>query len=145
MSQNDPNFENLSFEEALAQLERIVRSLDAGQSTLEKSLQDYEQGVKLLRHCHTALQNAERRIEILKGVSPDGTPVTEIADENRFVTDASQPGQRRGRSTQKAASSDDETLREEKPARKKRVRKSRPENDVEIDNDELNDVPFDFD
>jgi len=145
MSQNeskpdsDAKFENLSFEDALTQLERIVRSLDAGQSNLETSLDDYEKGVKLLRHCHATLQNAERRIEILKGVSADGTPMTERANENRFLTDAAQPGQRRG--TSQAEVNGEDTLDVAKPVRKKRVRKVSQDNNF----DEQNDIPFDFD
>ena len=140
MSQNeskpdsDAKFENLSFEDALTQLERIVRSLDTGQSNLETSLADYEKGVKLLRHCHAALQNAERRIEILKGVSADGMPMTETANENHFFTDATQPGQRR--STSKEDVSD-----VAKQVRKKRVRKMSQDDDF----GEQNDIPFDFD
>jgi len=131
-----PNHEttDISFEDALAQLERIVRSLDAGQSSLEASLQDYEKGVRLLRHCYATLQNAEQRIEILKGVAADGSLTTEIAGKNQFVTDTSLPGQHRA-----AESRGTETERE--PVRKKRVRKAVRE----YDGDDANDIPFDFD
>ena len=128
---------DLSFEEALAELERIVRALDAGQSNLEASLRDYEKGIQLLRHCHTTLQNAERRIEILKSVKPDGSFVTEIAAESQFLTDTAQPGQRRGTEIERARP-DGEKLQ---PARKKRVRKALREDDL----DESHDIPFDFD
>jgi len=126
------NINDLVFEDALAELERIVRALDAGQSSLEASLRDYEKGVRLLRHCHATLQNAERRIEILRavgpeyrqGVNPDGGFVTEQVAESQFLTDATQPGQRKS-----------------EPQRKKRVRKAVQDHDVE----ETNDIPFDFD
>ena len=114
----------LTFEDALAELERIVRALDAGRSSLEASLRDYEKGIQLLRHCHATLQNAERRIEILKGVHPDGGIVTEQVAESQFLTDATQPGQRKS-----------------EPLRKKRVRKAAQDHDA----DETNDIPFDFD
>jgi len=114
----------LTFEDALTELERIVRALDAGQSSLEASLRDYEKGIQLLRHCHATLQNAERRIEILKGVNPDGGFVTEQVPESQFLTDATQPGQRKS-----------------EPLRKKRVRKAVQDHDVE----ETNAIPFDFD
>ena len=145
MSQNeskpdsDAKFENLAFEDAFTQLERIVRSLDAGQSNLEMSLADYEKGVKLLRHCHAILQNAERRIEILKGVSADGMPTTETTNENRFLTDAAQPGQRRG--TSQADATGEDVSGAAKQIRKKRVRKVSQDNNF----DEPNDIPFDFD
>ena len=123
--------DELTFEDALAELERIVRALDAGQSSLEASLRDYEKGIRLLRHCHATLQNAERRIEILKTVNPDGGFVTEQVAESQFLTDATQPGQRKS----EQQPSDTQQLR------KKRVRKATREHDVE----EPNDIPFDFD
>ena len=78
---DNSNINGLSFEDALAELERIVRALDAGQTSLEASLRDYEKGIQLLRHCHATLQNAERRIEVLKNVNPDGSFETETAPE----------------------------------------------------------------
>ena len=154
MSQNEPKsndaqkIENLSFEDALAQLERVVRSLDAGQSSLETSLADYERGVKLFRHCHAALQNAERRIEILKNVSPDGSLTTEIASENQFLTDAAKPGQYRGGQAPVSPSADPdgsladagESETSEKTVRKKRVRKTAQDDNF----DKTSDISFDF-
>lgn len=54
-----------SFETSLEELERIVRELEQGELTLEKSLDLFEQGVKLSRECQERLNQAERRIEIL--------------------------------------------------------------------------------
>ncbi len=53
------------FETAIAELESIVKKLEEGDSTLEQSLALYERGVQLSRFCHTRLEEAERRIEIL--------------------------------------------------------------------------------
>jgi exodeoxyribonuclease VII small subunit len=53
------------FETALAELERIVKSLEDGDLALEKSLELYERGVQLSRFCHARLEDAERRIELL--------------------------------------------------------------------------------
>ena len=53
------------FETSLEELERIVRELEQGELTLEKSLELFEQGVKLSRECQDRLSQAERRIEIL--------------------------------------------------------------------------------
>jgi exodeoxyribonuclease VII small subunit len=53
------------FEAAIAELEAIVKKLDAGDLTLETSLQLYERGVQLSRFCHARLEDAERRIEVL--------------------------------------------------------------------------------
>jgi exodeoxyribonuclease VII small subunit len=54
-----------NFESSLEQLEEIVRQLEHGDLTLEKSLELFEQGVKLSRECQDRLSQAERRIEIL--------------------------------------------------------------------------------
>ena len=54
-----------NFETSLEELERIVRELEQGELTLEKSLELFEQGVKLSRECQERLSQAERRIEIL--------------------------------------------------------------------------------
>ena len=54
-----------TFESSLEELERIVRQLEQGELTLEKSLELFEQGVKLSRDCQERLSQAERRIEIL--------------------------------------------------------------------------------
>jgi exodeoxyribonuclease VII small subunit len=60
MSNNSQNFES-----SLEELERIVRELERGDLPLEKSLELFEQGVKLSRSCQERLNEAERRIEIL--------------------------------------------------------------------------------
>jgi len=54
-----------TFESSLEELERIVRQLEQGELTLEKSLELFEQGVTLSRDCQERLNQAERRIEIL--------------------------------------------------------------------------------
>jgi exodeoxyribonuclease VII small subunit len=54
-----------TFEASLAELERIVRELERGELPLEKSLELFEQGVKLSRECQERLNEAERRIEVL--------------------------------------------------------------------------------
>ncbi len=53
------------FESAIAELETIVKTLEAGDLALEKSLALFERGVQLSRFCHAQLEEAERRIEIL--------------------------------------------------------------------------------
>lgn len=54
-----------SFEASLEALERIVRQLESGDLPLEKSLELFEQGVRLSRECQERLSQAERRIEVL--------------------------------------------------------------------------------
>jgi exodeoxyribonuclease VII small subunit len=53
------------FESALAELETIVKTLEEGELTLERSLALFERGVELSRFCHARLADAERRIEVL--------------------------------------------------------------------------------
>ena len=53
------------FESAAAELASIVKTMEEGDLSLEKSLELYERGVELSRYCHTRLEEAERRIEIL--------------------------------------------------------------------------------
>jgi len=59
------NKEDLSFEEAYAQLEAAVTALQDGQMPLERALQYYEEGMKLAQHCHELLQKAELRVQQL--------------------------------------------------------------------------------
>jgi exodeoxyribonuclease VII small subunit len=59
------NNENKSFESSLEALEQIVRQLEDGDLPLEKSLELFEQGIRLSRECQERLGQAERRIEIL--------------------------------------------------------------------------------
>ena len=54
-----------TFEASLQSLEKIVRELERGELPLEKSLELFEQGVRLSRECQERLNEAERRIEVL--------------------------------------------------------------------------------
>jgi exodeoxyribonuclease VII small subunit len=63
MSSTDPTIKD--FEAAIAELESIVKKLEDGDLPLETSLQLYERGVQLSRFCHSSLEEAERRIEVL--------------------------------------------------------------------------------
>ncbi len=57
--------ENLSFEEALVELEEIVTKLEAGELTLEESLALFERGQKLAALCNRQLDEASLRVEQL--------------------------------------------------------------------------------
>ncbi len=59
------NSQPRNFESSLEELEKIVRELEQGELPLEKSLELFEQGVRLSRECQDRLNQAERRIEIL--------------------------------------------------------------------------------
>ncbi len=62
--------DKMSFEEALAELETIVRQLEAGEVELEKSIAIYERGAALKAHCDARLKAAELKVEqIVQGAS----------------------------------------------------------------------------
>ena len=56
---------NVSFETALVELESLVERMEAGDLSLEDSLAAFERGVKLTRHCQSALKNAELKVKVL--------------------------------------------------------------------------------
>jgi len=53
----------LSFEEAIKELTSIVGKIEQGEIALQDSLEQYEKGMALIKHCRTILQKAEKRIE----------------------------------------------------------------------------------
>ncbi len=73
---SEPPNENLTFEQALAELDRVVRDLENGQLGLEDSLGRYERGVSLLKRCYAQLSQAEQRVLLLTGVDAEGQPIT---------------------------------------------------------------------
>lgn len=78
----EPQPETLTFEQALADLERIVHELEDGQIGLEESLARYEKGIGLLKRCHAQLRQAEQRILLLTGMDEQGKPVTQVFDHS---------------------------------------------------------------
>jgi len=66
----------LSFEDALTELEKIVRALEGGQMKLEDAMSSYERGAALRRHCDTKLREAEMRVQAIVERA-DGTLATE--------------------------------------------------------------------
>lgn len=62
------------FEDALAELDLILRELEDGTTNLEDALARYERGIGLLRQCYGQLQNAEQKIRSLAGQNEDGSP-----------------------------------------------------------------------
>jgi exodeoxyribonuclease VII small subunit len=57
----------VDLEKALAELEEIVTQLEGGELSLEKSLKQFERGVRLSRECQAALKDAEQRVQALMG------------------------------------------------------------------------------
>jgi exodeoxyribonuclease VII small subunit len=69
----------LSFEDALAELEAIVRQLEEGKGKLEDSIKAYARGALLKRHCEAKLAEARAKVEKIK-LGPEGPTGLEPAD-----------------------------------------------------------------
>ncbi len=68
----------LSFEEALAELQELVKRLERGDNKLEEAIKAYERGAALKRHCEAKLREAQLKVDrIVQGA--DGTITTEPA------------------------------------------------------------------
>ncbi len=67
----------LSFEEALAELEDIVRRLEGGQGRLEEAIAAYERGAALRRHCEQKLAEAEAKVQKIVE-TPAGPTLREV-------------------------------------------------------------------
>ncbi|MBP2235418.1 exodeoxyribonuclease VII small subunit [Sinorhizobium kostiense] len=61
-----PDVSALSFEQAVEELERIVSALERGDVALDKSIEIYERGEALKKHCEALLKAAEDRIEKIR-------------------------------------------------------------------------------
>jgi exodeoxyribonuclease VII small subunit len=72
---------SLSFEEALAELEKIVQRLEAGDVPLEDSIRIYERGAALKAHCESKLKAAQLKVEQIV-VGPDGKPKAQPFEAN---------------------------------------------------------------
>jgi exodeoxyribonuclease VII small subunit len=75
------DIDGLSFEQALAELERIVGQLESGQAPLEQSIELYERGARLKAHCEKRLEAARLRVEKIV-VGAGGAPGAEPAEFN---------------------------------------------------------------
>ena len=57
--------ENMSFEHAIKELNKIIEKMEQGDLPLEQALEKFEHGIKITRHCQTTLKNAEQQVKIL--------------------------------------------------------------------------------
>ena len=73
-----PEIAALSFEDAIAQLEAIVRDLEAGSKSLEESIEAYSRGAQLKAHCEAKLREAQARVERIARTA-DGSVTAEPA------------------------------------------------------------------
>ncbi len=76
------NSDTKTFEAQLTKLEKIVRDMERGDLPLEKSLELFEQGVRLSRECQERLNEAERRIETLLRDDESGSTFTTPFEDN---------------------------------------------------------------
>lgn len=60
----------IQFEQAINKLEQIVKQLEKGELSLDDSLKQFEQGIKLARQCQDSLNKAEQKIEFLTKNQP---------------------------------------------------------------------------
>lgn len=63
--------EDIPFEQALAELETLVETMEKGELSLEESLASFERGIVLTRLCQQSLKQAEQKIGILTANTPD--------------------------------------------------------------------------
>jgi len=68
----------MSFEEALVELEQIVRRLEGGQVELDEAILSYERGAHLKQHCERKLNEAQQRVDRIV-IGPDGAISAEPA------------------------------------------------------------------
>lgn len=70
------NIGSMSFEDALGELESIVSTLESGEAKLEDSINIYERGIALKKHCESKLTEAQSKIEKIT-IDSDGNVATE--------------------------------------------------------------------
>jgi exodeoxyribonuclease VII small subunit len=66
-----PDIAAMNFEDALAELEQIVRRLEGGQIKLDEAIMSYERGAQLKRHCERKLNEAQQRVDRIV-IGPEG-------------------------------------------------------------------------
>ena len=67
------DIKDMSFEDALGELETILRNLESGTTKLDESINAYERGVALKKHCEKRLENARLKIEKIS-LDENGAP-----------------------------------------------------------------------
>jgi exodeoxyribonuclease VII small subunit len=90
----EPAPEERTFEESLADLEKIVHALEDGQTGLEESLSLYERGVQLIKRCNAQLVQAEQRILVLTGIDGEGQAALQPFEHSATAEPAKQETKR---------------------------------------------------
>lgn len=68
--------DNLTYEESMKELEQVVKDLESSELTLDESIEKFEKGMKLSKHCSELLEGAEKKITLLIE-KEDGSITTE--------------------------------------------------------------------
>ncbi|HYF13650.1 MAG TPA: exodeoxyribonuclease VII small subunit [Phycisphaerales bacterium] len=77
------NPRDLTFEQAMERVEEIAHRLESGEVGLEQAIDEYEQGMALLRRCNEVLERAEQRVEELtRKRKSEGTESTDDEDDD---------------------------------------------------------------
>lgn len=69
------NLDSLSFEQAMSELELLVKRLEEGQLPLEEAISAFERGSLLKRHCEQKLQAARMRVEQITSLGENGLKI----------------------------------------------------------------------
>jgi exodeoxyribonuclease VII small subunit len=102
----DPDPDPVRFEQALTELDRILRDLEDGTTSLDEALARYERGVALLRLCYGQLKDAEQRVRLLAGVAEDGGPELQPFEHVASIEGARAAVRRGGRAAKDSGISD---------------------------------------
>ncbi|MBD3674019.1 MAG: exodeoxyribonuclease VII small subunit [Planctomycetaceae bacterium] len=95
---------DLNFEDAIGEIQEIVRQLEEGELGLDQSLEKFEDGVRLIRSCHATLEHAEQKIKVLTDVDEEGNPILADFDASSTI-DANKKSA--GRRKKKSATDDE--------------------------------------
>lgn len=72
MINNDtPPVDSLTYEQAFSELEKVVSALEEGQATLDESVELFQRGQMLAKHCSDLLENARLKVTVLEQTDED--------------------------------------------------------------------------
>jgi len=75
--------DGIDFESALEELENIVEDLEKGGQSLDKTVEEFSQGMTLLKFCHKQLDQAEKKIEIMLKEDEEFTEAVPFAEDKK--------------------------------------------------------------
>ncbi len=115
MAKKSTSDETPHFEQAVAELEQIVRRLEQGGNSLSDDLSDYGKAIRLIKQCHARLAEGERTVQLLIGVDSDGNPITGDYDaaasgDDDSTLEKKQADRTRRRSAQRDDTQQDDSL-----------------------------------